>query len=135
MPGIIPAAKSLAIDTPPATKEYKIIELLGGIMRPIVDDVQVMAAEKLRSYPSSFIIGINIDPIDEVSATADPDMPAKNMLAKTFTPANPPLILPIIKLLKFTILLAIPPFSIILPIRIKKGIHIRTKLLIPENIL
>jgi len=80
-------------------------------------------------------MGINIDPIDEVSATAEPDIPAKNILANIFTAANPPLILPMIILLKFTIRLAIPPLSIILPIRIKKGIQVSTKLLTPENIL
>jgi hypothetical protein len=55
--------------------------MLGGMMGPIIDDVQVTAAEYSREYPSSTIAGMSIDPKAAVSATAAPVRPAKKTLA------------------------------------------------------
>ena len=66
-----------------------IIGMLGGMMGPMVEDAAVMAAEKSSSYPSSAMAGMRTDPMAEVSATAAPVTPAKNMLATTLTRARP----------------------------------------------
>ena len=42
----------------------------------------VTEVAKSPSYPFFFMIGISSEPIDEVSAAEDPEIPPKNMLAK-----------------------------------------------------
>ena len=63
---------------------------LGGIMGPIMAEATVTAALKSAWYPSFFMAGINTDPRAAVSAVAEPDMPAKIMLANMLTWASPP---------------------------------------------
>ncbi len=62
-----------------------IMGTLGGIMGPITDDAAVIAAEKFLSYPPFSIIGISRDPKAAASATAEPLIPAKSILAITLT--------------------------------------------------
>ena len=63
-------------------------------MGPITDDAAVSAAEKSLGYPHFSISGINTLPIAEVSATAEPDNPAKMTEAQILTRARPALNLP-----------------------------------------
>ena len=55
------------------------------IIGPITELAAVIAAANFLVYPCFSIAGINIDPIAEVSATAEPDSPANNIEVKTFT--------------------------------------------------
>ena len=50
----------------------------GGIITPWQDEVTVTATEK--SLSESVIIGIRMEPMDEVSATAEPEMPPKTAI-------------------------------------------------------
>jgi hypothetical protein len=61
-------------------------------------------------------------------------MPAKNILATTFTNANPPLTYPKRMLQKLMSLLLIPPAFIRFPAKMKKGTARRGKESVPENI-
>ena len=70
---------------------------------------------------------MSIAPTAAVSAAADPDIPAKNILATMDTAARPPDIHPTRASAKFTILLEIPPESIRAPASIKRGTAIRGK--------
>ena len=69
---------------------------------PITELAAVIAAENFLVYPCFSIAGINIEPIAEVSATADPDKPAKSIEVKTLTCAKPPFKCPIIAWLNST---------------------------------
>ena len=57
----------------------------GGMIGPMTELAAVMAAENRREYPCFSIAGINIEPMAEVSATADPDRPANSMDDSTLT--------------------------------------------------
>ena len=65
IPGIIPATNNAPIDTPPAASEYITMLWLGGINIPCTELVMVTTVAKSASYPSFFITGISIDPIDD----------------------------------------------------------------------
>ena len=52
----------------------------GGIITPWQDEVTVTATEKSLPWPESVIIGIRMEPMDEVSATAEPEMPPKTAI-------------------------------------------------------
>jgi hypothetical protein len=97
--------------------------MLGGIRGPQHAALAMIAAVKSALYPSFFIAGIKTDPIAVASATADPDRPAKNMLAKTLTSPRAPLNLPTRRFEKWISLWVIPPPLIIDPARMKKGMH------------
>jgi hypothetical protein len=73
--------------------------------------------------------------MEEVSATAEPEIPPKIMLASIFIRASPPRTQPIKELEKATIRSVIPPEFITAPARTKKGIAIRGKESIPPTIL
>ena len=77
-------------------------------------------------------MGITMDPREETSATADPEIPPKNMLSMTLTMASPPGSLPTIRLAKLTIFWEMPPSFMISPIMIKKGIASREKFMTPS---
>jgi hypothetical protein len=57
----------------------------GGMIGPMTELAAVIAAANLRVYPCFSIAGTSIEPRAEVSATADPDKPAKSMEERTFT--------------------------------------------------
>ena len=94
----------------------------------------VTAVENSPSYPSFFINGIRIEPKAEVSAVEEPDIPPKNILAKIFTIANPPLIHPIKAFESLINLVAIPPAPIISPESIKNGTARSANTLMPLTI-
>ena len=64
---------------------YTTITIDGGMMGPITDEEAVTATEKSGSYPSSIMAGISMPPMEEVSATAEPVIPPKNILASMLT--------------------------------------------------
>jgi len=70
-------------------------------------------------------------PMEETSATAEPLMPPKNMEAMMFTWARPPRTQPMRALEKPTRRREIPPWLMISPLRMKKGIARRLKELTP----
>jgi len=108
--------------------------ILGGIIGPTVEEEAVIAAEKSTSYLSFTIAGISIVPIADVSATAAPVMPAKNMDATTLTIASPPRIEPTKIFENLIRRFVIPPLFIREPASIKKGTAINGKESVPENI-
>src|SRR5699024_11383209 len=76
-------AKNKSATESPAVNPHKIIGILRGKIIPIWEDAAVMAAEYLELYPCLTIAGIIIVPVAEVSATAEPETPPKNILATT----------------------------------------------------
>lgn len=86
MPGIRPPMKSWPMDTPPpAAIANRIMLWEGGIITPWQEEVTVTATEKSLSYPESVIMGMRMEPMEDVSATAEPEIPPKNMEARIFT--------------------------------------------------
>ena len=75
------------------------------------------------------MVGITMEPREETSATAEPEIPPKNMESRQFTQARPPRNLPTMAFAKSTILSDIPPAPMISPARMKKGTAINEKLL------
>ena len=63
---------------------------LGGIIIPWTEEATVRAVANSRSYPFWTIIGIMIGPVEEMSATAEPDTPPKNIESMQLTIASPP---------------------------------------------
>ena len=58
---------------------YMIIIMLGGIMGPSTDAALVTAALKSKSYPSSVMAGIIIEPMDAASEAAEPEIPERKI--------------------------------------------------------
>ena len=52
---------------------------------PITELAAVIAAANFFEYPCFSIAGINIEPIAEVSATAEPESPANNIDDRIFS--------------------------------------------------
>ena len=65
--------------------------------------------------------------MEEVSATAEPEMPPKNMDARIFTWARPPRIQPTKALASVMSRREMPPCPMISPARMKKGIASKEK--------
>jgi len=114
---------------------YNIIGILGGMTIPIVDEAAVTAALTFLGYFFLIISGIRILPIEAVSATEEPDMPPKTMLAKMLTCPKAPWKFPSKIVAKFRILLVIPPSRIKIPANTKKGIAVKRKESAPDIIL
>ena len=64
---------------------YTTITMLGGMMGPMIDEPATTAAAYFLVYPSFSMLGMNIVPSAETSATAAPVIPAKIMLATMLT--------------------------------------------------
>src|SRR5215467_5149154 len=62
---------------------------LGGTSSACTEAVIVTLVEKTRGKPTFSICGIITEPIAEVSATAEPEMPERKVVATTFTTAKP----------------------------------------------
>jgi hypothetical protein len=62
----------------------------GGTSGPMMQEAQVSAPAYSTGYPSSFIALISRMPRPPASAMAEPDMPEKIRLPRTFTWASPP---------------------------------------------
>ena len=69
-----------------------------------------------------------------MSATDEPEIPPKNILAKTFTCAKPPRTFPTKELENLIRRWLIPPSPMISPAKMKKGIANNEKELIPLTI-
>src|SRR6056297_321053 len=89
---------------------------------PLTPEAATTDAAKAGSKPRRFIIGIIVDPMAVVSATAEPEMPAKIVEAITATWPRPPRIHPTRYDEKFTRRRDIPPRSISAPAAMKNGI-------------
>src|SRR5690625_661776 len=126
IPGIIPARNRPPIETPPITP-YIIKGILGGIITPIEPADAVTAAAKPVSYFLFSIDGIIIDPIAATVAGPEPDIAAKNMLAKTVTIANPPTKYPTNTSANLSKRSDTPPSFIKTPVKINNGIAKREK--------
>jgi len=107
-PGTIPPRKSLPTETPIMAPMIT-MGMLGGMTIPIVEEMAVTATEYGRGYLSSIMWGMRILPMPAVSATAEPEIPAKIMLARMFTWARPPVRCPTRASQNSMILRLIPP--------------------------
>ena len=92
----------------------------------LVNDINVDA-------PRFFIDGINTEPVAATSATAEPDISAKNSETVTFTIAKPPRINPTNARQKSINLRLMLVVFIKQPARINKGIAINGKFVAPSN--
>jgi hypothetical protein len=107
----------------------------GGIITASDAEDEVTAAAKAAGYPFFFIAGIKMDPSAATSATAEPEISAKNMEVATLIILRPPLTKPTKAEAKAINLLEIPEVFIIAPAKINKGIAIRGKFLAPLYII
>ena len=64
--------------------------MLGGKIGPTIADEQVTAQANAGLKPLARIASISMRPMPPMSASAEPDMPAKIRLPKMFTCASPP---------------------------------------------
>src|ERR1700746_1188742 len=89
-----------------------------------------------RGYPVFSICGIITEPIAEVSATAEPEMPLRNVVASTLTIERPPRtrVNPTSTSANATSRRAMPPSAMIAPASTKKGIVSIATLLTPSEI-
>ena len=92
------------------------------------------AAANAPGYPFFFIAGIKIEPNAATSATADPEISAKNMEVAILIILKPPLINPTRAEAKAISLLEIPALFIIDPARMNNGIAINGNFIDPSNI-
>src|SRR5689334_17467741 len=76
-PGTTPPTNSLTTDVS-AIAAYRIIGIDGGMITASVAEEDSTAAENSLEYPLLFIAGIKIDPSAAASATAEPEISAKN---------------------------------------------------------
>jgi len=75
--------------------------------------------------------GTRIDPSAEMSAIADPEIPPNNIDEKTFTTPRPPRTAPTADCAKRTNRIAMPPWNIRSPAKMKNGIAINGKTFTP----
>jgi hypothetical protein len=108
-----------------------IMGILGGMMMAWVAEADVTAAEKSAGYPFLLMAGIRIDPNAAASATAEPEISAKNMEATMLTMAKPPLMKPTRALQKLINLTERPAVFMSWPARMNSGMAINGKLSAP----
>src|SRR5512146_3187733 len=96
IPGIAPARKRAAIETDPAVWAKIIIGMEGGIIGPMTAEARAMEVAVSLLYPPFSIVGIIMAPMEEISATAEPETPPKNMQATMVMWARAPGIRPTI---------------------------------------
>jgi hypothetical protein len=111
---------------------YKIMGILGGMTIPMVEEAAVTAALTFLGYFFLIISGIRILPIEAVSATEEPEIPPKTILAKMLTCPKAPWRLPSKMVAKSRILLVMPPSRIKTPANTKKGMAVSKKESAPE---
>ena len=121
---------------PPVASEYSTALWLGGTSRAWTEDVMVRLVANTRGYPAFSICGIMTEPIAEVSATAEPEMPLRKVVASTFTIERPPRnrVNPTRTSANATSRRAIPPSAMIAPASTKNGIVSIATLLTPSEI-
>src|SRR6202140_1318137 len=110
---------------------------LGGTSSAWTEAVIVTLVAKTRGKPDFSICGIITEPIAEVSATAEPEMPLRKVVASTLTTDSPPrtLVKPTITSAKATRRRAMPPSAMMAPASTKNGIVSMATLLTPSEIL
>ena len=106
----------------------------GGIITAKDAAEEQTAAANGAGYPFFFIAGIRIEPKAATSATADPEISAKNIEAAMVIILNPPFTKPTKAEAKAINLREIPELFIIAPAKINKGIAINGKFIDPSNI-
>ena len=81
------------------------------------------------------ICGIITEPIEAVSATDEPEMQPKSVLARMLTSASPPRMKETNTLARLIRRIAIPPSAMIAPASTKNGIASSAKSSVPSEIL
>src|SRR5438874_5397234 len=104
----------------------------GGMMTASVAEDESTAAENSFEYPLLFIAGMRIDPSAAASATADPEISAKNIEVTMVTCASAPRMKPRSAEESAMSLREIPDAFMIAPARMKSGMAMRGKLVAPE---
>src|SRR5438270_14049937 len=104
----------------------------GGMMTASVADEESTAAENSLLYPLLFIAGMRIEPSAAASATADPEISAKNIEVTMVTWARAPRIHPSIAEESAMSRREIPEAFMIAPARMNSGMAMRGKLVAPE---
>src|SRR5438105_12484923 len=108
-----------------------IIGIEGGMITARVAADDMIAAASGAGYPFDFIAGMRIEPSAETSATADPEISAKNIEAPIETIASPPRMKPRIDAAKAMRRREIPEAFMIAPARMKSGTAISGKFSAP----
>ena len=126
----MPATKSWTTDVSAITA-YRIIGIEGGMITASVADDDITAAASGAGYPLAFIAGIRIDPSAAMSATAEPEISAKNIDAPTDTCARPPRIQPNSADATAISRCEMPDAFMIAPARMNSGIASSGKLVAP----
>src|SRR5918992_509390 len=88
-PGTIPAMNIWTTEVSAMTA-YRIIGIEGGMMIASEALEEVTAAVNAAGWPRFFIAEIRIEPVAATSATAEPEISAKNIEVTTFTCARAP---------------------------------------------
>ncbi len=89
IPGSMPAAKSLPMDTSASTPKI-IIRILGGMGLPREPEQENSAVENFLSYPSLIIPGSTMVPMETTVATLDPEIAANMAQDRTAAMPSPP---------------------------------------------
>ena len=110
---------------------------LGGTSSACTEAVIVTLVANTRGKPTFSICGIITEPIAEVSATAEPEMPLRNVVASTLTTDSPPRtrVNPTSTSANATMRRAMPPSAMMAPASTKNGMVSIATLLTPSEIL
>src|SRR2546430_4423275 len=103
----------------------------GGMMTASVAEEESTAAENSLLYPLLFIAGMRIEPSAAASATADPEISAKNIEVTMVTCASAPRMKPRRAEESAMSLLEMPEAFMIAPARMKSGMAMSGKLVAP----
>src|SRR5205823_12482397 len=103
----------------------------GGMMTASVADEESTAAENSLLYPLLFIAGMRVEPSAAASATADPEISAKNIEVTMVTCASAPRMKPSSAEESAMSRREMPEAFMIAPARMKSGIAISGKLVAP----
>src|SRR3954469_13957088 len=103
----------------------------GGMITASVADEDSTAAENSFEYPFCFIAGMRMDPSAAASATAEPEISAKNMEVTMVTCASAPRTKPKMAEESAIRRREMPDAFMIAPARMKRGMAIRGKLVAP----
>src|SRR3954468_567925 len=93
IPGTIPATNSCTTEVPAITA-YRIIGIEGGMITASVAEDDMTAQANSLEYPRRSIAGISTEPSAATSATAEPEISAKNIEVPIDTIDKPPRIQP-----------------------------------------
>ncbi len=128
----MPATNNCVTDVSAMTA-YKIMGMDGGIMMASDAAEEQMAAANGALYPFFFISGIKTEPSAATSATADPEISAKNKDTPMLTCAKPPRIQPNSAEAKLIKRREIPDEFMMAPAKMNKGIASSGNFVAPLN--